>query len=350
MGNHSRKSVFVVGAGASKEFSLPTGDELKLKISEITRITSVQSIPNGFVERFENETFRSHLHALSKTKNFQRFKQHATFISINMPLAPSIDNFLHTHQDNEDLISVGKLAIAQAILHAEEQSPLKAKINIRHGNIRFDKLNETWIKHLFSLLVTNTTGFDDFLSALRNITFVSFNYDRCIHQFFTHASKSYFSLTNVQVQEVIDSLDILYPYGNVGEFKISDKGTTFGAPEDINGVLDAANSVRTFMEGVDSGLRDELQDRIKKSDTLVFLGFSYMQMNLELLLNENPIPKQFVLGTTLGISEDSKKLIRGKLRSKFRNSDMGLLNETTLQLVEKKCFEFFDEFKERLLS
>lgn len=61
-----------------------------------------------------------------------------------MEIAPSIDNFLHTHKDNKPLVLAGKISITKSIMESEKQSLLYrkrdeyAKLNLMGK--RFQKL------------------------------------------------------------------------------------------------------------------------------------------------------------------------------------------------------------------
>jgi hypothetical protein len=81
-----------------------------------------------------------------------------------------------------------------------------------------DRVNNTWLGQFLTILVAQR-DFETFLQAIENISFVSFNYDRCIHQFFAHAASLYFKLSDDQVQQLLGSLEVIYPYGSVGEYK-----------------------------------------------------------------------------------------------------------------------------------
>jgi hypothetical protein len=183
MGNSNRSNVIVVGAGASKEFGLPVGAELKSIISEKLDIRYDDwgsRVVMG--DRAIADTLRK---ISSEEISLNDYQRAGWIIRDNMDLAPSIDNYLDTHSGNEALVKVGKLAICSAILDAEKQSLLAGSQN-DYGNfsLNFSHIKETWLGKLFTILVSGR-NFEGFLEALKSIKFISFNYDRCIQNFFT---------------------------------------------------------------------------------------------------------------------------------------------------------------------
>ncbi|MFC6636690.1 hypothetical protein GV827_15090 [Sulfitobacter sp. JBTF-M27] len=193
MGNEDRSNVIVVGAGASQEFDLPTGAEL----TEILQNNlAFQRSDGGLSLRPGNgrELFVAlRDYAARQGKPVAPLQEATLFISENMALAPSIDNFLDTHKSDEEIVLVGKIAIANAILAAERTSKLPVDPSNIYNRMRFEELRETWASVFFKIIVVKR-DYEAFLAAISSITFISFNYDRCIKQFFTHAARSYFRL------------------------------------------------------------------------------------------------------------------------------------------------------------
>jgi hypothetical protein len=170
--------VFVVGAGASCEFGLPSGFDLKDKIRNQFSFTL-----NVF-GKFENGS-RELFYVLDR---FCKERGHSNAdldeareeIRKNILLAPSIDNFLDTRKHDPLIVSFGKMAIVQSILRAESTSSLS---NNEQGKLQdIERAQETWLFSLFNMLVSQC-DLDKFKARLSEIVFVSFNYDRCIKHF-----------------------------------------------------------------------------------------------------------------------------------------------------------------------
>jgi hypothetical protein len=324
----------VIGAGASREFGLPTGAELLERIAQLADIG-----PNGR-ESFRGnyslyETFQFHNHREQNGDSRAKEQLHSCrFIRDNMPLAPSIDNFLHTHQNDAALVHTGKVLIAKAILDSERQSTLlaapkesAARINFGVGirNTRREDSqwewkvappSASWLGELFKIMVSGR-NYPEFKASVEAISFVSFNYDRCIEQFFAFAAKSYFSIDDSEVRRLLRSLKVIHPYGSLGELRFDARGVSnFG--EDIYNerLLDVAQGIRTFTEGVaDERLLDEIHNAFSEADNVVFLGFGFIPLNLSLLFQRSPYDVKRVLGTSKGLSEESAQTVSRSLKS-----------------------------------
>lgn len=353
MGNTHRKNVVVVGAGASKEFGLPTGAELKndiAKISDIRFEESGQGLVSGDYRLVD--TLRELLRVqFPQSRNINRFLHAAWAIRDNMPLAPSIDNFLDTHRNYPELIKFGKIAISKAILEAESNSLLFVKDHAATPRLDIEKLKHTWIVQFFAILVAQR-DFDDFIDALSSITFVSFNYDRCLHQFIAFAARDYFALDDEGVDQVLRATTIFYPYGTVGEFKWVDARTNFGKTVYGSDLLACASEIRTFTEGTGSEVVEQISNAFSEAEVVLFMGFGFLKLNMDLLFSGQRFPEVRVLATGKGMSGNSRSQVVSELEhifpvvgttpgSKAKSSNVDVLDMTCADLI----FEF-----ERYLS
>ncbi len=268
----------------------------------------------------------------------------------NMSLAPSIDNFLDTHRDDTALVEFGKIAICHAIQTAEFQSRLFVG-NRGDGNpIDFRSISGTWLEQLFKLLVAQRS-FSDFLIALEQITFVSFNYDRCIHQFFYLAGTSYFNLNSEGQSKLLSTLRVIYPYGAIGDFGVSGSSTNFGKITYYEQLIGAARQIRTFTEGAESDRVERIRDEIAASEIVMFLGFGYLPLNMELLFKQQRFKPIRVLGTGKGLSKDSISEVELELGDIFihKSNDLGDLDDPNrIKIVDCTCGELFFEFQRYL--
>ncbi len=169
------KTAIIVGAGASHEFNLPVGEGLKKKISDLCQTSSQgrnQSIANSNFEDSLQRIVRSAFEP--KTYTQADLVRAAYDISTNMPLAPSIDNFLHTKSENPLVVLTGKLAIAHCIHQAERDSLLNTTTSSEYEPLDFWRVEKTWILKLFKILAAQS-NFEQFIEKLNNVEFISFN-------------------------------------------------------------------------------------------------------------------------------------------------------------------------------
>ena len=290
MGDTERTNVVVVGAGASQEFELPTGYDLAKAIAEFCRfeVDAFRNFKSG------SRIFFSIIKSLSNNANhigrFDAYENAAKQIADNMPLAPSIDNFLHTHQDNPFLVEVGKIAISACILEAEKASILAVSNDNFYNKLAFENAEGTWIARYFSLLVTHR-GFEEFLTALKKITFVSFNYDRCIEQFFHNAARSYFNLTDTDSKRINTALHVIHPYGSLGDIEWDGPQTRgFGAQVNANNIESYVDRIKTFTEGAKSDkIGPLIRSALENCDLLIFFGVFVSSAKYEALGGQTAI-------------------------------------------------------------
>lgn len=178
------RTLFIVGAGASREFGLPTGVELMPKISQVLNFslssfgrlegdtTSLQAI-DGYLRKSEvySPNMANDIETLSSV------------LKRGLLQAISIDNYLDAHQSNELINILGKIGIARCILAAEESSTIYVPTSDRGATVKFSKNADKWIFELFRILNEGVSR-DNCENIFNNTEFISFNYDRCIEHYF----------------------------------------------------------------------------------------------------------------------------------------------------------------------
>jgi hypothetical protein len=228
-----------------------------------------------------------------------------------MPQAISIDNFMDAHSENSALQLCGKLAIAQAILEAEANS--KLMIDDRSQE-QFDpkKLSNTWYENFFKLLGENVRV-GDLGKIFENVSFVIFNYDRCVEHFLFHSLQNYYRIAPNHAYDLLESLKISHPYGCVGPLFVRGDGpnVTFGGRHRSMNLVNIAGQIKTFTERVeDEAARDSLRTQVQEADTLVFLGFAFHPLNMELMTSDVKSECERIFGTAIGISQADLDVIQ----------------------------------------
>ncbi len=126
----NKKTVYVIGAGASAEVNLPTGAGLKEKISELLNfsLNNFQDLIDGD-RHIYNALMTNIGDEMRAVYAMPEYILAANHIREALPQAISIDNFMDTQSGNRYIELVGKLAIARSILMAERNSALYIDIN-----------------------------------------------------------------------------------------------------------------------------------------------------------------------------------------------------------------------------
>jgi hypothetical protein len=308
-----RPTTFILGAGASVDMKFPTGAELQVEVTKrLARARGTNSFANEkiwnalqplLVENNQNWSVRA-----------QQFLKAADSISRGMSVAASIDNFLHTHSDDLDVVILGKLSIALCILEKEEACFLASRSGIPSINadiLAKPEFQNSWYAPFVRMLTAGTSS-NDPLSFARNARFIVFNYDRCLEIVLLLALQSYYRLELKEAAEIMKQIDIVHPYGSLGTLPpLGSDGVGFG--QDAGHLLEISQKLKTFTESIDSELAVRAKEAVSRAQTLVFLGFGFLQQNMSLIAPEAIKRATRVHATTIGISESDQLVVATEL-------------------------------------
>lgn len=332
------QTVFIVGAGASKEVKLPIGKELTLKIANL-----LQTEKREGRTYLSNSKFNEIIREISRNSGESNscYYQAAQSISQGMILTNSIDEFLNTHQNNKNIAAVGKAAIVTAILNAERHSYLFLNFedseDLQSRVFTNSLIQQTWYARLFDML-TRGGELTDFVERLKNITFIVFNYDRCIEHFFLHGMITYFGIDLVKATSILDeSLIILHPYGTIGKTNDVNYGNESIHPSRY---VEISKNLKTFTEGVrDDNELQQIKTKILESGILVFLGFGYHSLNMKLLELEQEGPSKKIYGTVYNRSGSDCLIIKESIINALK-----LPQNQVCDLLNGSCCNLFEEY------
>ena len=343
-----RKTVFVIGAGASKEVNLPTGLELKSKIAQLLDIRFSDGYNQNSGDYTITEALRLHVRDESgRNGEINPFLHEAWHIRDAMPQAISIDNFIDTHRDNRKIALCGKLAIVQSILEAEKKSLLYLDKYKNDSNLNFKSLEKTWYSSFFQLLTENCAK-SELNARFETITLIIFNYDRCIEHFLLHALQNYYKINQSEAAEIVKLINIYHPYGHVGHLLWMQAKDSMGFGELPSGqiLLALANQIKTFAEGTDPDASEilEIKQHMAKVSHLIFLGFAFHKLNMKLLAPAANVKGFNIIrcfATTYQLSESNKEAISEKISSLY-SAEVGI------KMADLQCNTFFNEYKNSL--
>lgn len=321
------KIAIVVGAGASVELGFPAGRGLLGKIAgKVSKTHGQEDINTGRPRVKYNLADRvaAIVRSMAITQDFpdqtelHRLNGLAYWLASNAPLAPSIDNLLHTHRGDTEIVTIGKALICDCLYDAEAASPLmpdtkkRSDFSFLHRQRGDHSATTSWLSRIFWMLAEGS-DFDQYLQKLADITFICFNYDRCIEHFLTNAAISYFRLEGEDAKRALDGIQIEHPYGSLGKLRIEGGAAIgFGECEDL---ANAAKNIRTFTEGMDAPEQVQfIHDALGSAERILFLGFGFIPLNMKLLFSTLP-PRQvpMIAGTSKGLSPASVEIVTGML-------------------------------------
>jgi len=238
----------------------------------------------------------------------------AQIISEGVELSSSIDDFLDVHSGNPDVRTVGKIAIAKAILEQEQGSPLFVdRTNLENG-LRVSMVEDTWLIKLVRILGRGVSK-EQIGDIFANIAFIVFNYDRCIEHTLYFALQQLYSIDGRTAAQVLDRLSIIHPYGRVGHLRTETKtgGLVFGGERGRvhPDYLDVSDGISTYTEEIsDAEQMAAIRHYFDIAEQIVFLGFAYHDQNVKLLKPHDPIARKKFYGTAFGMSDSDVKIVK----------------------------------------
>jgi hypothetical protein len=122
---------------------------------------------------------------------------------------------------------------------------------------------------------------------LSTVTLIVFNYDRCIEQYLYLAFQTYYGMVAERAAGLVKKIHIYHPYGSVGSLPWygGTQTSPFGHEPGAGELLKLAGGIKTFTEGTDPTSSDitAIRAKVLAADRLLFLGFAFHRLNLQLL-------------------------------------------------------------------
>jgi hypothetical protein len=315
------KTLFVVGAGASAEIDLPVGSALLETIAKKLNISFQDGIRLSSGDHEIVDAIRHY--ARSRGESFNTYFHKAGMIHEGVPVAPSIDNFLDAHKKDEHLQFCGMLGIVASILEAERSSRLFVD-EARGGRDDLSRLSGTWYT-AFMKMLNERIDLDEIDSIFDNVSFITFNYDRCVQKFLHLALQKYYGIDSGRAANLISKLEIIHPYGSIGRlpFEGGPSVVPFGARLDEAALIEAAGRIRTFTEQVeDEHSLTAIRESVGRAETLVFLGFGFHPQNMELLGDGFGSNVRRAFATSYGCSKGDIEVFIRQIRTMLRDDFM----------------------------
>jgi hypothetical protein len=264
-----KKTVFVLGAGASKPYGFPTGQELLVNLRTRSRINLRQLTGDTVTE--------------DEAANLGR--------ALRSTMLPSIDMLL---EHRPDLRQIGKRVMGIRLLQKEKDF-LEQKLSEAEAWAGND-----WMAWVYQHMVQDAKSVEEF--AANPVTFVTFNYDRLIEYRFVASLKHQFNLSGDDCWTQLKRLKFIHLYGSLGPIDPVDETKSvleFGLGKTkLDGSITAtiapqiADSIKIIHDSV-AGSEEFAQASaaIAKADQLVFLGFGFGKDNVQRLNIASTAPR-----------------------------------------------------------
>jgi len=296
---------------------MPLGKDLKTQVASCLHL-EIDSFGRPIADRAIREAITEHVEAVGDwRKDLSPYSKAFEIIRRGAPHAASIDNLLSAHESNEMVKLFGKMAICKCILEAERHS----QIYCSSGTELSNKMEETWFLDIFRMLCADVSS-DNLRRIFHGVSFINYNYDRCIQQYLCKAIQEYYNIDSARALELVDELTVIYPYGHIGKLAESGNNLHFGGEANGKKLIEISSGIKTFSEQIKyASDKIRIRNTLSKADIIVFLGFHFHKQNIELLeINELVMRDRRIFFTALGSSEGDRKYIISKIQSTFNIS------------------------------
>jgi hypothetical protein len=148
------------------------------------------------------------------------------------------------------------------------------------------------------------------------------------------------------VSDALSQTTFIHPYGHIGllRWQTDSQWVQFGVEGIGDRLAELAGGITTFHEQVASEREvDEIQRVVFDADRIVFLGFGYHEMNMELLYPTTMPEGNTIFGITFGMTKDNIEVVDAALAARLAGRDRRPANLRSLN-----CAEFLAYFDRRL--
>jgi hypothetical protein len=308
------RTVFVVGAGASYELGFPLGSGLKDRIGDLSDFYFEFNSGLTRGDHLIQEALHVSYKATGRDGNLAYSAGRA--MKSALPLAISIDNYLEAHSTDEHTQAVGKLAIVRAILEAEGNT----RLTMDRGRSTIDfsdtTLQGSWLTRLIRNL-TEGVKREETDDLFQNVSFITFNYDRSLEEFLCRALQTYYGMTEERAAELVGTHVVHHAYGSVGRLPWQSGGgpeAPYGEKIEARTLLELSKRIQTFSEQIDNAHHSAMIERLGGARTVVFLGFGFLEQNMQLLELQGLHAVERVYATALGFSRSDCDVITERIR------------------------------------
>ena len=292
-----RPTVLVLGAGASKPYNYPTGQELLRALvrdlanpseSPVGKMLYELGVGFPIAASFSDELARSE--------------------------SPSVDAFLEC-RDEKEYLEIGKLAMTIKLWQYERKDALFS-IFLREGE-------QSWYQYLFNKMVG--TKLEDF--GNNDLSIITFNYDRSLEFYWYEALANRFGRKHeTKVKEMLKRMRIVHVHGRLGEVPWDD-----GRIREYDGRI-LQDRIKALSERIiviseiqkTSNEFDYARKLLSHGKAIYFLGFGYHPKNLE-RLDVKPILSKRIVGSSLGLEQGETGLLTLRWGIEFPKTGQNIL-------------------------
>ena len=296
-----QETVLILGAGASLAYGFPDGETLKNEIYD-----TLKNRRNKVLNELATHDLMNRI--VNKLKYAPEY---------------SMDEFLE-HEEDEEIVEFGKKAIAAILLPYEKEETIFYNfIKNKEGENKFH-----WYRHLWQKM--NTL----FEYLEKNLSVITFNYDRSLEYFLFTAYKNKFpGRKEEDYKNKLKSIPIIHVYGKLGylpwEFTEGEKTVTYDYDwdkacddnaalyEQRSMILTASKQIKIVHENEVINEALQIRTRLNHAERIYFLGFGFNPINLKRLIENVKVSNCDIRGTMYKLDQKDKREAQ-KIIKEFR--------------------------------
>lgn len=251
-----KPTTFIVGAGASAAYGLPTGGTLLDKARRIQPGDPVYALLHNCGTPVET------------------VNEFTTDITRHPAL--SIDAYLESRQEEKfaSRMRIGRQVIA--ILMANAIKQLAVPVRDRGAT------HDDWLGYIFERMREDAATWEQFQRGNADVRFVTFNFDTTIEDHFRAKLQAIYQGTAIPK----DAVSVVHVHGALPTppaqyLNVAIRGGVPG--EWLTWVPMAADQIRVVLDQIDDDVLAEVRDAIIRARVICFLGFGYARENLKKL-------------------------------------------------------------------
>ncbi|KQN08875.1 hypothetical protein ASE79_13350 [Sphingomonas sp. Leaf28] len=154
------------------------------------------------------------------------------------------------------------------------------------------------------------------------------------------ALQEYFDIDEDEASHVLEDVSFIHPYGDLGPLP-------WGSAEDPVALGSAATfelsrvaaRIRTFTESVGSDLGGTVKDAVEWAETLVILGFGYLDQNIQLLSRRLDTGGTRVFSTAYGVSQPDQLVMKDAMIA------LGGVTANAAMIEPGSCRDLFENYR-----
>jgi hypothetical protein len=292
----ARRTVFVLGAGASCAYGFPAGYDLGWEIytalSEENGDLAVTA-RNAGVPYATIPLFREHFPAAARS---------------------SIDALLQTRPD---FLELGKICIAARLMPRERDErlyPDNPEALAARSGVRLD-----WYGHLLDRILP--TEPDQFVA--NRLSIITFNFDRSFERRLFLTLQGNYGLDTDHTATLAQQIPVIHVHGQLGApgwYPGEKHSRPYGGESTEDDVIRVGRRLRIVHEEIGPEITDRIAPCLKEAELVYFLGFGYHKLNLDKL----GIPASVAPARVRGTARGSKTGEQQSICSRFVTPDKPL--------------------------